>query len=142
MADPRIRRVVDYIHSSLGDEISLDALAAVAGLSPSYFLGAFKQAMGRTPHRYLTEQRIARACERLQDPHRSITEVAFYVGFSSQSHLTSVFRRYTKTTPAAYRNKVLGLRRTAEDPMILDLSEMSVGSPRRTTGRPGSSESS
>jgi AraC-like DNA-binding protein len=84
----------------------------------SYFLGAFKQAMGRTPHRYLTEQRIARACERLQDPHRSITEVAFYVGFSSQSHLTSVFRRYTKTTPAAYRDEVLGLRRTAEDPMI------------------------
>jgi AraC family transcriptional regulator len=111
LADGRLRRVIDYIHSSLGDDISLDALADVAGLSPNYFLGAFKQATGRTPHRYVIEQRITRACDLLHDPHRSITEVSLAVGFSSQSHLTEVFRRFLKTTPGAYRKEVLGLIR-------------------------------
>jgi AraC-like DNA-binding protein len=65
--------------------------------------------MGRTPHYYVTELRIARACEFLQDPYRSIADISLAVGFSSQSHMTSVFRRFMKTTPAAYREEALGL---------------------------------
>jgi AraC family transcriptional regulator len=107
-ADPRLRRVTDYIRRSLGNEISLAALAALAGLSPNYFLSAFRRATGKTPHRYLTEQRLAKACELLHNPHSSIVDVSLAVGFSSQSHLTSVFRRFLKTTPAAYRQQVLG----------------------------------
>jgi AraC family transcriptional regulator len=110
LADRRLRRVIDYLHGSFGAEISLDGLALVAGLSPNYFLHAFKQATGRTPHRYLTELRIAQACELLENPHRSIVEISLAVGFSSQSHFTTVFRRFKKTTPAAYREEVLGLR--------------------------------
>jgi AraC family transcriptional regulator len=109
LADPRLRRVSEYLHASFGEEISLDKLALVAGLSPNYFLHAFKQTMGRTPHRYLTELRIAKACELLHNPHRSIVDISLAVGFSSQSHLTTVFRRFMKTTPAAYREEVLGL---------------------------------
>jgi AraC family transcriptional regulator len=108
--DPRLRRVVDFIHSSLGNEISLGELADVAGLSPNYFLSAFRRATGKTPHRYLTEQRIARACEMLHNPHLSIVEVALAVGYSSQSHLTTVFRRLLKTTPATYREQALRTR--------------------------------
>ena len=66
--------------------------------------------MGKTPHRYLTEQRIARACQLLHNPHCSLVDVSLTVGFSSQSHLTTVFRRFMKTTPAAYREEVLGVR--------------------------------
>jgi AraC family transcriptional regulator len=77
-------------------------------------LSAFRRATGKTPHRYLTEQRVAKACEILQNPHRSIVEVSLAVGFSSQSHLTSVFRRLLKTTPAAYREEILGFRRTGD----------------------------
>lgn len=110
LTDPRLRRVIDYLQGSFAEEISLDALARVAGLSPNYFLHAFKQTTGRTPHRYLTELRIAKACEFLQNPHRSIVDISLGVGFSSQSHLTTVFRRFMKTTPAAYREEALGLR--------------------------------
>ncbi|HZW29863.1 MAG TPA: AraC family transcriptional regulator [Isosphaeraceae bacterium] len=110
LADPRLRRVVAYIDSSLGNEISLGELAELAGLSPNYFLSAFRRATGKTPHRYLIERRVARACELLRNPHRSIVDVSLAVGFSSQSHLTTVFRRFLKTTPAAYREEVLGAR--------------------------------
>ncbi len=112
----RFKRVLDYIQASLGDELSLNELASVAGYSPNYFLGAFKRATGRSPHIYLTEQRILRACELLKNPHRPIVAVALEVGFSSQSHFTSVFRRLRKTTPAAYRRDVLGI--SAEDPTL------------------------
>jgi AraC family transcriptional regulator len=116
LADHRLRRVIDYIHGTLGYDVSLEALAEVAGLSPNYFLVAFKQATGRTPHRYVIEQRIAKACALLHNPRSSITEVSLAVGFSSQSHLTEVFRRFMKTTPAAYRKEVLGLARESAVP--------------------------
>jgi AraC family transcriptional regulator len=114
-ADSRLRQVIEYIEENLADDVSLDTLAGIAGLSPNYFLAAFRQATGRTPHRYVTELRVARACELLHDPRRPITEVSLAVGFSSQSHLTEVFRRTMKTTPAAYRRDVLGLNREADD---------------------------
>jgi AraC family transcriptional regulator len=116
LPDARLRRVVDFIHASLGNEISLGELADLAGLSSNYFLSVFKEATGKTPHRYLTEKRIEKACELLQNPHRSLVDVSLAVGFSSQSHLTTVFRRFMKTTPAAYREAVLGLRPTAPGP--------------------------
>jgi AraC family transcriptional regulator len=110
LTDARLRRVIDFIHASLGNEISLGELADQAGLSSNYFLSVFKEATGKTPHRYLTEKRIEKACELLHNPHCSLVDVSLAVGFSSQSHLTTVFRRFMKTTPAAYREQVLGLR--------------------------------
>jgi AraC family transcriptional regulator len=116
LSDVRLRRVIDFLHDSLGEEISLDGLARVACLSPNYFVAAFKRSTGRTPHAYLTELRIARACELLQNPYRSIADIGLAVGFSSQSHLTTVFRRIMKATPAAYRQQVLGLRPNGAGP--------------------------
>jgi AraC family transcriptional regulator len=109
LADARVRRVVDYMETALAEEISLADLADIAGLSPNHFLNAFKKATGKTPHRYLTERRIARACELLRNPRASIVSIALAVGFSSQSHFTTVFGRFVGTTPASYRAKVLGL---------------------------------
>jgi AraC family transcriptional regulator len=110
LSDARVRRVIDYLQGSLAEEVSLGDLAELAGLSPNYLLGAFKKATGKTPHRYLTELRIAKACELLHNPQLSIVTVALAVGFSSQSHFTTVFGRYMKTTPASYRTEVLGLK--------------------------------
>ncbi len=109
LSDARLRGVIDYIDASLASEISLGDLADVAGLSPNYFLSAFKKATGKTPHRFLTEKRVAKACELLRNPQLSIVNVALAVGFSSQSHFTTVFRRFMKTTPASYRAHILGL---------------------------------
>jgi AraC family transcriptional regulator len=109
LPDARFRRVIDYLDASLASEISLRDLADVAGLSPNYFLSAFKKATGKTPHRLLTEMRIAKARELLSNPQMPIVNVALAVGFSSQSHLTTVFRRFMKTTPATYRATILGL---------------------------------
>jgi AraC family transcriptional regulator len=109
LPDARLQRVIDYLDASLASEVSLGDLADLAGLSPNYFLSAFKKATGKTPHRLLTEMRIAKACELLSNPQISIVNVALAVGFSSQSHFTTVFRRFRKTTPASYRANILDL---------------------------------
>ena len=121
-SDPRLGRVIDYMRRNLGDDVSLETLAGLAGLSPNYFLSAFRQATGLTPHRYVTELRVARARELLLDPHRSIAEVSLAVGFASQSHLTEVFRRTLATTPAAYRREALGLARNGDGQDSVEVS--------------------
>jgi AraC family transcriptional regulator len=104
--DERIRKVIDYIHANLCHGITLDELSVETGLSSGYLVTAFKQATGLPPHRYQLEKRIERAKVLLADPNRSITQVALDVGFSSQSHLTSVFKRLTASTPKAYRSQI------------------------------------
>jgi len=59
LSDARVRRVVDFVESSLGEEISLADLADLAGLSSNQFIIAFKKSTGKTPHRYLVERRVA-----------------------------------------------------------------------------------
>ncbi len=108
LADPRIQRVIEFIEDGLGEDLSLGVLADVAGLSPNYFLGAFKRTTGRTPHQFLTERRVRRACEHLRNPALSLTQIALRLGYSSQSHFTSVFRRVLGVTPGVFRSQALG----------------------------------
>jgi len=102
----QLGRVVEYIDAHLSDDLGLVELAAVTGLSPHHFGEAFKAATGTPPHRYVIEQRVDRARELLQDLERTISEVAYEVGFSSQSHLTFNFRRLTGLTPGRFRRSL------------------------------------
>ena len=102
----QLRRVVDYINEHLSDDLGLIELAAVVGLSPHHFGEAFRAATGTPPHRYVIGRRIDRACELLRNRERSISEVAYDVGFSSQSHLTFNFRRLTGSTPGHFRRSL------------------------------------
>ena len=96
-------RIVDYIRSRLGQDIRLTELADVAGLSPHYFLQVFKNTFGTTPHRYLLQQRIEAAMQRLSRNGGSISEIGLELGFSDQSHFTRTFRRLTGTTPRRFK---------------------------------------
>jgi AraC family transcriptional regulator len=106
LAPARLRRVCELIEERLQDDLSLDDLAAVAGLSRAYFARAFRQTTGQTPYGYLRERRVARAKSLLAGSSHGIADVAFSVGFRSQSHLGRVFRNATGMTPAEYRRRV------------------------------------
>ena len=102
----QLRRVVDHINAHLSEDLGLIELAAVTGLSPHHFGEAFKAGTGTSPHRYVIERRVDRARELLRDQKRTISEVAYDVGFSSQSHLTFNFRRLTGLTPGRFRRSL------------------------------------
>lgn len=101
----RLKEVLSYIWEHLEQDLSLAELAAVAHLSPHYFVSLFKQSMELTPHKYITRCRIEKAKELLRQPELPIVEIAQQVGFQNQSHFTRVFRQHTQTTPKVYRDQ-------------------------------------
>jgi AraC family transcriptional regulator len=101
-------RIADYLAHHLLDGISIGEVAAFAGVSRSHFIHRFSRTFDTTPHRYVTELRIERAKQHLASG-LSPVEVAMLTGFSDQAHLTTVFRRRTGTTPAAFRRRVRSL---------------------------------
>lgn len=100
-----LRRVLDHIEAHLGEDTRLHRLAALAQLSPRHFAALFKQSTGLSPHRYVLQRRIERAKELLRDRRRSVAEVGYALGFPSQAHFTTMFRKLIGTTPAAYRKQ-------------------------------------
>jgi AraC family transcriptional regulator len=107
----RLRRATDYIEAHLDEALSLLTLAEEAGLSAVHFAREFKRLTGSAPHQYVLGRRLEQASAMLTQGDWSISEIALNVGFSSQSHLTTAFRRVYGITPAAYRNQRKFLQR-------------------------------
>lgn len=107
-ADSPLLRVADYIERHCDEDLRVERLASEAGLSPAYFSEVFKKAVGLSPHRYLLRARVARAREALSLTDVDLASIALDLGFSSQSHLTAVFRKIVGMTPAEYRRTTTG----------------------------------
>jgi AraC family transcriptional regulator len=100
----RLKRVVEYIDNHLSAKISLLDLAAVAGLSRMHFASQFRKATGVRPHEYLLTRRIRRGAELLRASEMPIVEIALTVGFQTQAHFTTVFKRFIGCTPCRWRS--------------------------------------
>lgn len=98
-----LRRVKERIEAELGDTLSLEVLAGESGYSRAHFLRMFRTATGITPYQYLLDRRVSRALDLLQQTKTPLAEIAFECGFSSQSHMTDIFRTRLGVTPAAHR---------------------------------------
>jgi len=99
----RMKLVQNFIDQNLDKSISLANLAKVAGLSPMYFAAQFRAATGLRPHDFLLQRRIERSKELLAIPNNRLIEIALEVGFQTQAHFTTVFKRFVGTTPARWR---------------------------------------
>jgi AraC family transcriptional regulator len=100
---PKLRRVIEYIEMHLEDGLSLEQMAQLTGYSAFHFARLFKAATGRSPHQYVIESRVARAQVLLKSSQTPTAEIAYAVGFSSQSHFVTAFRKAVGVTPKAYR---------------------------------------
>ncbi|HUN48777.1 MAG TPA: AraC family transcriptional regulator [Stellaceae bacterium] len=98
----RLRGVRDLIEARLDEDLSLETLAAEAGMSCWHFLRVFRRETGATPHLYLLQRRLARA-RALLAAGETPAAVASAPGFTDQSHLTHRFRRTYGVTPARFR---------------------------------------
>ena len=95
----RRRRVLEMIEERREENLSLNQLAAAAGLRPSQFSAQFRATFGMPPHRYVLEQRVRRAMDLLKQGNQRPADVAAAVGFCDQSHLTRQMRRLFGVTP-------------------------------------------
>ncbi len=104
------KRALEYLTTLAFDQVSVGEIAEACGLSRNYFIRAFKDTLGKTPYRWVTEYRIAKVKEMLLT-ELSMLEVVAHCGFADQSHLTRVFRSITGETPGKWRR----LNRTSND---------------------------
>lgn len=92
-----------HAHAHLDEPLSLDALAAVAGLSPHHFHRRFRTAFGETPTAYVRRLRLERAAWRLLLHSDSILSIALDCGFNDHETFSRAFRRRYGLSPRAYR---------------------------------------
>jgi AraC family transcriptional regulator len=99
------QQIRDYVQTHLTDAVTVDRLAQLVQLSPGHFATLFKRTLNVTPHQYVVQQRIDRACMLLQHSELPILTIAHQVGLQTQSHFTRLFRQQIGMTPKQYRDR-------------------------------------
>jgi AraC family transcriptional regulator len=100
-----LRRIIERMRCFSCD-LSLQALANESGYSRVHFVRMFRAATGYSPHNYLLNLRLERARELLNNPSRSLIDIALDCGFSSHSHMSRLFHKSVGVTPSAYRRSL------------------------------------
>ena len=95
-----VRHAIGYMKANFAGKITMDDVAADAGLSKFHFTREFKRITGRTPIYYLNAIRCEYARNLLESGRHSIKEVAFLCGFANNSYFSSVFQKYTGCLPS------------------------------------------
>lgn len=103
LAPWQAERVRRHVEKNYAGRIGLDELAQMARLSNSYFSAAFRVTFGTSPHEYVSRRRVEQAMHMMLNTESPLSEIALDCGFADQSHLSRVFRRITRQTPAAWR---------------------------------------
>ncbi len=100
----RLKPVLDYIDQHYAEEITLQSLAELLGVTPEYFCHLFKKTTGIRPIRYVNQVRINKSKQLLLDNvQRSMQDIARQVGFESASYYGAMFKRLERLTPGAFR---------------------------------------
>ena len=97
-----VTQVKRYLGDHYAEDVSLERLTHLTGLSRHYLVHVFGEATGVPPHAYLRQVRVERAKTLLATGH-AVAEVAVMTGFTDQSHLTRWFKRLWGVTPGQYR---------------------------------------
>ncbi len=99
----KIRRAVDYIRAHYQDDIGFKDIAGQLDMSPYHFARMFKHSTRESPHQFIMRCRIESAKKMLIESDKTIADIAFEVGYKSQSYFTTRFALLVGMTPAAFR---------------------------------------
>ncbi|RRJ96572.1 helix-turn-helix domain-containing protein [Opitutaceae bacterium TAV4] len=101
-----VEKVIEHIDENYAEELALESLAQMAGMSLSTFKRAFRTVTGTSPIDYVMQTRLTRACHLLRTSERNITDAALSVGFNDSNYFARVFRQRMGTTPREWRREV------------------------------------
>jgi transcriptional regulator GlxA family with amidase domain len=100
-----LREVQRYAVEHLAEDLSVEALAALAHMSPRHFARTFRAEVGLTPARYVERLRLEAARRRLEEGEEPAAAVAAACGFGTAETMRRVFLRALGTGPAEYRRR-------------------------------------
>jgi AraC-like DNA-binding protein len=96
-------RAKDFVDARYAEQITVEDLAAAAGLSRAHFSRMFSRTFGESPRAYLQSRRLERAAALLRYTDRSVADICVMVGLQSVGSFTTSFARVFGKPPAAYR---------------------------------------
>lgn len=102
-SDYRVRRSLRLMQERFSEELAMERLARDVGLSRPHFFKLFKKQMGITPNMYLNTLRAEHAIEELLNTDKSVTDIGYDLGFSSQASFTRFFGSNVGISPSEYR---------------------------------------
>ena len=102
---PVVNKVVNYILINIGQKISIQKMASMAGCTIAHLERRFKEETGKTLVQYIAEERCRQAAILLEHTEDSIQEISVRVGYLDSNYFVKVFKKYKNMTPTAYRNK-------------------------------------
>lgn len=101
---PLVAKVKDYVFRNLQSEIKVSDMAGNFCVNADYLSSLFHKSTGKTITRYVLEEKVKAAESMLIYTTNTLQEIAFVMNFSSQSHFSTVFRKFTGLTPKEYRD--------------------------------------
>jgi AraC-like DNA-binding protein len=100
--DPQMGTALGAIHDRVNTPWTVESLAEAAGMSRSAFAARFKELLGQTPLEYVTEWRMQKAMQLLQQRDKKLIDVARSVGYESDAAFSKAFKRVVGTNPGEY----------------------------------------
>jgi len=102
---PVILRCKDYVYNHLHSKLTVQEIAGELGVHPNYLSSTFRKSTGVSLYQYILEEKVSLVKNLLAYSDYSFSEIASTLGFSSQSHLGSVFKQSTGMTLMEFRKR-------------------------------------
>ena len=106
--DERLSKVIKYIAENVQKPLSVEELADIACLTPSYLIRSFKKSFGITPLQYIIKKKIQHAQKLLLSTELPIQTIAAMAGFDDASYFIRLFKKNIGLTPQIYRENLIG----------------------------------
>jgi AraC-like DNA-binding protein len=100
--DPQVGAALGAVHDSVSTPWTVESLAAAATMSRSAFAVRFKELLGQTPLEYVTEWRMQKAMQLLQQRDKKLIDVARLVGYDSDAAFSKAFKRVAEYEPCQF----------------------------------------
>jgi AraC-like DNA-binding protein len=100
-----LRKVTQAVRHDLARDWSVERLSQLAGMSAGHFSRAFRSATGAPPRRWIIQQRIEAALDKLLTTNETLVDIAIGSGFGDQTHFTRTFTRAVGISPGAWRRR-------------------------------------
>lgn len=101
----RVLKIKDYINSHISDELRLEQIADLVGMTPSAFSRYFKLRTGKNLSEYIIDLRLGLAARRLVDTADGVSEICWNCGFNNLSNFNRLFRKRKGCSPTEFREK-------------------------------------
>lgn len=101
----QIKKVLEYIHNNIADKMLVDNVAKLTRWKTNHFTSIFKKYMKLTPYQYVLKVKIDKCIIAMKTENRSVSEIAFELGFNSYSSFSKMFKKTTGFTVEEYKKQ-------------------------------------